>query len=311
MKPLQCTHRKAVVLGAGGFIGINLVQALVDDGFDVVCFARAPSPHWPAAVQVVTGDFISPPAELFDHMNDAIVFHLVSSCKPSNATTNALREVQADVCGTIRCLEATTGRTVRWVFISSGGTVYGRTAVDRIREDHPTDPICTYGAAKLAIEKYFGIYASLHGFDHVIARLANPYGPWQYPGRGQGVVANVLHMAARGEEVAIWGDGEQVRDFLYVQDAALGVMSAAQRGLAGEVYNIGSGKGYSLNGLLCEIERLMPVKRRYFPARAIDVRRNVLDSSKIQEHTGWVPRDGMASGGLQATAAWLRGLELD
>lgn len=306
MSSPRCTYRKAVVLGAGGFIGINLVQALVEAGFDVVCFARQASPHWPASTTAVIGDFASPPAALFDHMQDAIVFHLVSSCKPNNSTASALREIDADVGATIRCLEATSGRSLRWVFVSSGGTVYGPSDAEKIREDHATNPICTYGVVKLSIEKYLTVFARLHGLEFVVVRPSNPYGPWQYPGRGQGVIANILHRAACGEEVTIWGDGEQVRDFLYVKDAAQGVIAAAQHGVAGEAYNVGSGVGYSLNGLLAEMDKFMPVSRRYLPTRAIDVRRNVLDCTKIQEHTGWVPRDRLGSGGLQETSAWLR-----
>lgn len=307
----QCNYRKAVVLGAGGFIGINLVQALVQAGFDVVCFARKASPHWPAEVTRLVGDFAQLPDALLDHMHQAVVFHLVSSRKPTPGTESAWSELNDDVGSTIRYLEATAGHPVRWVFISSGGTVYGHSVADRIREDHPTDPICTYGVAKLAIEKYFGIYGTLHGLDHVILRLANPYGPWQYPGRGQGVIANLLAKALAGEPIQIWGDGGQVRDYIYVRDAVDGVIAAATMAPSRSVLNLGSGEGYSLNSLIEEIGRElnMPIRIERRPGRLVDVRRNLLDASKAKEMTGWSSNTPLGSG-LQMTRSWISGLNL-
>lgn len=307
MSAAAIPYRKAVVLGAGGFIGINLVNALVERGFRVVCFDRVASPHWPREVTSVVGEFVQMPAALLRHLDEAIVFHLVSSCKPSNGTADAQNEVTADLVTTIRYLDATVGRPLRWVFLSSGGTVYGHSLEDRIREDHPTNPICTYGAVKLAIEKYFGIYGTLHGLDHVVARLSNPYGPWQYPGRGQGVVATLLAKAVRDEEIEIWGDGEQVRDFLHVGDATAGLIAAAMSGVKGEVYNVGSGIGHSLNSLISQIEPVVSRKiaRRYLPNRTIDVRRNVLDCTKLQARSGWAASDRLNSGGLSSALEWL------
>lgn len=308
----QCNYRKAVVLGAGGFIGINLVQALVQAGFDVVCFARKASPHWPAEVTPLVGDFAQLPDALLDHMHEAVVFHLVSSCKPNNGTAGALTELNADVGSTIRYLDATEGHRNRWVFISSGGTVYGHSDADRIREDHPTDPICTYGVAKLAIEKYFGIYGTLHGLDHVIVRLANPYGPWQYPGRGQGVIANLLAKALAREPIQIWGDGGQVRDYIYVRDAVDGVVSLATMAPCKSVLNIGSGEGYSLNSLIEVIGRelSMPIRIDRRPGRLVDVRRNVLDASGARELTGWSSKTPLGLG-VQMTRSWISGTNLE
>lgn len=306
MSAAAIPYRKAVVLGAGGFIGINLVNALVERGFRVVCFDRVASPHWPREVTSVVGEFVQMPAALLDHLDDAIVFHLVSSCKPSSGTADAQNEVTADLVTTIRYLDATVGRPLRWVFLSSGGTVYGHSLEDRIREDHPTNPICTYGAVKLAIEKYFGIYGTLHGLDHVVVRLGNPYGPWQYPGRGQGLIANLVAKTGRGEAIEIWGDGEQIRDYIYIRDAVEGVLAVATGAPSGSVLNVGTGRGLSINDLVVAIQRELNLRSaiRRVSARSIDVKRNVLDCSAAKRLLGWESSTPM-SAGLQHVQAWI------
>lgn len=303
---MSCPYTKAVVLGAGGFIGINLVQSLVARGFEVVCFDRAACAHWPTRVKVVTGEFQEVPAALVREMHDAVVFHLVSSCKPVNSTTNAADEVAAELLTTIRFLELTKERRIRWVFLSSGGTVYGNTAEAAIPEGHPENPLCTYGVLKLAVEKYFQIYWRLHALDHVVVRLANPYGPWQFPGRGQGVIANMLAKAMRDEEIEIWGDGEQVRDYIYIDDAVDGILAAARSGATAAVYNVGSGVGRSINDLTRLIAgmRSAGLKVKYVPGRAVDVARNVLNIGKISGELGWAPKTSEEQG-LENTRRWL------
>ena len=298
MKSLGQQYRKAVVLGAAGFVGINLVQELCNQGYEVVCFDRHASPHWPSIVRSIVGDFSAHPAELIEELDHALIFHLVSSCCPSNQTAHATEELNRDLLATIGYLEATKNRNTRWVFLSSGGTVYGQSDAEILTEASPTNPICTYGAVKLAIEKYFSIYNTLHKLDCVIVRLSNPYGPWQLPGRGQGLIAVLLHKALKREKIEIWGDGEQVRDYIYIADAISGMCSAAVLGRSGEIYNVGTGHGYSIKQLVAHIERSKSwiLDLGYAPARAVDVKSNVLSNKKIYSHVGWRPVVNIESG---------------
>jgi len=303
----EIPYKKAVILGAAGFIGVNLAHALAAKGLILVCFDKVASPQWPPSVNSVVGDFIAPPDELMGELDDALVFHLVSASKPSPSTSQTGDEVTVDLAGTLRLLEATKGRKLHWIFFSSGGTVYGHNDAEFIAEMSATEPICSYGIIKLTLEHYFALYGKLHGVDYVIVRPANPYGPWQSPFQGQGLIAALLHKGLHNETIEIWGDGDNVRDYIYVDDLAQGVIAAAISGRHGEIYNIGTGQGHSINQLVAVIGSELGCRMNvvYAPARSVDVRRNVLCVDKLTAHTGWTPPTALAEG-IALTAKWMR-----
>ena len=300
------TFNKAVILGAAGFIGINLSHYLAKQGLKLVCFDRYFSPYWPQSATVITGDFAELPTKLLQELDHALVFHLISCSFPSPSTEKTVDEVENDVIATIRIIEKTKTRDLRWIFLSSGGTVYGQSNEDEINESSPKTPICSYGVAKLTIERYFTFYQALHNIDCVIVRPANPYGPWQDPNRGQGIIATMLYKALKGDTIDVWGDGENVRDYIFITDAIQGIMAAALAGKTGEIYNIGSAKGLSINQLISIISETLNVELniKYSDARNVDVRRNVLCVDKLSAHTGWKPKTTIDSG-VAMTAAWL------
>lgn len=303
-------HKRGVILGAGGFIGINLAFALAANGYEVVCFDRQINSHWPSQAKTVTGDFASLPSELLAELQDATVFDLVSSCRPSQHTDQAADEVLADVATTVRYLEQTRGRSIKWVFVSSGGTVYGPTAACPTTEEAPTQPICSYGLVKLTIEKYFDLYRKMHQTDYVVARVSNPYGPWQHPMRGQGVIAALVLKALTQQKIEIWGDGENIRDYLYIDDTTRALITLAETGHSGEIYNVSSGSGTTINELIGMIGTVVGerISANYAAARISDVRMSILDNSKISAHTGWAAKVGLQEG-IKATAQWISGQE--
>lgn len=299
-------YKKAVILGAAGFIGVNLSHALVELGYEVVCFDRVPSPGWPGIAQPIVGEFEAMPAELLQVLEQAVVFHLVSSCRPFPDTIHAADEVDHDLKTAIRYLEACKTKCLRWVFVSSGGTIYGNANTVMIGEAESPRPICSYGAVKLAIEQYFSLYGRLHGTDYVIARLANPYGPWQRPMSGQGIIATLIYKAQQGEQIEVWGDGENVRDYIYIADAVAGLIAAATV-KSGEVYNIGTGIGTSINQLIKLIgdSQGISIPVVYKESRSVDVRRNVLDASKLSSSSGWHPQIDLVAG-IGKSALWIK-----
>lgn len=300
------SHKRSVILGAGGFIGINLANALAARDHEVVCFDRFISPHWPQEAISITGEFSDLPPELLAALDDATVYHLVSSCRPSQHTEMAADEVIADVVTTLRYLESTRARSVRWLFVSSGGTVYGPDVPCPTTEEAPTYPICSYGLVKLTLEKYFALYGKLHGTDFVVARVSNPYGPWQDPSRGQGVIAALVYKALTGQAVEIWGDGENVRDYLYIDDTVRGLVELAKYGESGEVYNVSSGQGTSINEVIDVISQTLGLRLNtsYVAARKSDVRKSVLDNRKMRVQTGWAPAFQLQDG-IRSTADWM------
>jgi UDP-glucose 4-epimerase len=298
---------RAVILGAAGFIGINLSHTLAAQGWEVICFDHITSPNWPLSAKIIVGDFEKMPAALLESMEDATVFHLISSCRPSATTEKAADEVAYDLISTINYLELCRDRALRWVFISSGGTVYGHTEENALLESAGTQPICTYGLVKLSIEQYFSLYKKIHNIDYVVVRLANPYGPWQRPLIGQGLVATLIYKALNGESIEVWGSGENVRDYIYIDDAIEGILAAAQNGQSGEIYNVGTGKGTSINELIGMMREALSLEItfNYAEARNVDVKRNVLDNKKLSRRTGWKPVVNFDVG-VQRSADWIK-----
>jgi UDP-glucose 4-epimerase len=192
------------------------------------------------------------------------------------------------------------------VFISSGGTVYGITGDAPVAETAPTEPISAYGINKLTIEKYVALYHYLYRLEYSVLRLANPYGPFQDAHRRQGVVAALVHKALLGEPLEIWGDGSVVRDFVHVQDVVEAMIAVLHYEGPARVFNIGSGVGRSVAGIVADLEQLLgrPLARRFRPARRADVPVNVLDCGLIRQETGWCPRIAWLDG-LQDTIAWM------
>lgn len=299
-------HKRVVILGAGGFIGINLAHALAAEDYEVICFDRFQCSHWPHMAKPIIGEFANLPPELLAVLDNATVYHLVSSCRPSQVTEAAADELVADVAATLRYLEHTRTRNIRWVFVSSGGTVYGPNVPCPTTEDAPTNPICSYGVVKLSLEKYFALYNKLHGTDYVVARVSNPYGPWQDPLRGQGVIAALIYKALTGQTVEIWGDGENVRDYLFIDDAVRGLIELAKHGKSGSIYNLSSGDGTTINELIKVLGHVLGVQlnTNYVTERITDVRKSILDNTRLRNLTGWQPKIRLEDG-FKGTATWL------
>lgn len=306
---------RCLVLGGRGFMGSHLVDALLARGLHVRCFDR---PHVAPlgeahlsnpGFELHEGDLVSEADVSAALKGCDVCFHLVSTTLPKSSNADPVFDVESNVLGTVRLLNHALEAGVRKiVFISSGGTVYGVPSQVPIPESHATDPICSYGITKLAIEKYLGLFNQLHGLDYTVLRVANPFGPRQRTHSSQGVVAVFLGKALRGEPIEIWGDGSIVRDYISVEDVVSAMLAALDRSGTEHVFNIGSGRGLSLNQVLDAIERVTgkPTIRRYMPGRPFDVPASVLSIARAKEQLGWTPRIDFDDG-LARFAEWLSG----
>jgi len=301
-----------LILGGGGFLGYHLCLALLEAGHRVRIFDRPNIRRFAVlpqhTIEWIEGDFINS-EDLETALSEChIIYHLACTTLPRSSNDNPVYDIETNVVGTLRLLDlARRKRGTKIIFISSGGTVYGIPKEIPIRESHPTDPVCSYGIAKLMIEKYLFLYNRLYGLDYCIFRLANPFGERQKVAAEQGAVAVFLHKALNDDTIEIWGDGTVIRDYIYVRDAMDALVSAIAYSGEHRVFNIGSGQGRSLNQLLSEIEQVLgrSVRHAYVQGRAFDVPSNILDISLAAEMIGWRPQTPFHEG-LSVTLAWIR-----
>jgi UDP-glucose 4-epimerase len=302
-----------LVLGGAGFIGSRLAEALLQAGHRVKVFDRPHLDRLPEVsrhrgFETFTGDFLDPQTLVPALRGTEVVFHLISTTLPKTSNDNPMYDVETNVLGTLRLLELCRRHEVqKIVFGSSGGTVYGIPRSTPIDESHPTLPTCSYGIHKLMVEKYLHLTSMLHGLDYCVLRPANVYGPGQRLDIAQGAVAVFLDRALRNEPIQIWGDGNVVRDYVYVEDAVEAFVKALSFNGEHKVFNIGCGKGISLNQLLHEIQALIghALAVEYSGARALDVPVNVLDCALARRHLGWSAETPLAEG-LRRTCEWMR-----
>ncbi len=292
-----------LVLGARGFIGKHLCSALVAANHRVRGFDLQPANgNWPdiPGVEWTAGnlDHVSDVMTALDKID--LVFHLISTTIPQTSNENPLLDLQQNVGATLKLLELVIKqpRKPRFIFLSSGGTIYGIPHIIPIPEEHPTDPLSAYGIAKLAIEKYLALYGYLYKLDYSILRLANPYGEFQSHLSNQGVIAAFVHKALHHKPVEIWGDGSIVRDYLYIGDVISAMITLIDYNGPEKIFNIGGGKGHSILELLSVIKELFQHDIAYchLESRACDVPINVLDIKRAASILGWKPTTPLHEG---------------
>ncbi|MBK7354014.1 MAG: NAD-dependent epimerase/dehydratase family protein [Nitrosomonas sp.] len=294
---------KILVLGARGFIGKHLCTALVTANYEVYGFDLPPiNGCWPdiAGVNWIAGQFENQ-ADIISALDGIdLVFHMISTSIPKTSNENPLIDLQQNVSNTLKLLDIIIAqpKMPSIIFLSSGGTVYGIPFTIPIPEGHSTDPLSAYGIAKLTIEKYLALYGYLHGLDYRILRLANPYGEYQSFTSGQGIIAAIIHKALNHESLHIWGDGSVIRDYIYIGDVVSAMIAMIEYNGPEKLFNIGSGKGYSILDLLQTVRDLLQrdITCQYFPSRICDVPINVLDINRAVSVLRWNPTISLKEG---------------
>ncbi len=308
MNPSRC-----LVLGGSGFIGSHLVELLLESAFQVRVFSRSPSLSATLAgvkssVEFSVGDFrdaqtLANAVKGCDH-----VYHLIATTVPTTSNQDMVFDADSNLISTLRLLEICVHENVKQViFASSGGTVYGKSDKQAISECHSTEPRCSYGVVKLAIEKYLELFRIQHALDYTVLRISNCYGP-RLPINGeQGVVGAFLNRLQRGEPIELWGDGSITRDYVYVTDVALALRAALGQQSPFRVFNIGTGIGTSLLNLIEMMERATDchfhiLKRE---AREVDVPVNILDATRARKCLSWQATTPLEQG-LAKTWKWMQ-----
>lgn len=190
-----------------------------------------------------------------------IVYHLVSTNVPTTSNQHISQDIKANVLFSSNLFEACVKHGVKKVvFISSGGTVYGKEATCPLSENTPTNPISSYGVQKITIEKLLYLYSYMYGLDYRIIRLANPYGPYQRPNGVLGAVTTFTYKALKGEQIQVYGDGSVIRDFIYIDDAVRAILNIVNGDNKHRTFNLGCGYGTSIKDVLKSIEHALNLK---------------------------------------------------
>ncbi len=306
MDSTSCTNEslKILVMGGLGFIGSHLSRLLLQEGYQVRIFDKLYGSRNLIAdiekqIEIEEGDAERPEDILRAFRDINIAIDLIHTTVPEASMKDPSYDVQTNVvshASWLSLLKKT--RPSRIIYVSSGGTVYGTPQKNPIGEDHPTDPICSYGITKLAIEKYVAMYSNIKGIEYRICRPANVYGEGQHLNIGQGVIGVFLERCLKGQPIEIWGDGTIMRDYLYVNDMVRGIVKLINHQGDSRIFNISSGIGYSLNDIIAIIrnELKIPVIVKYMKSRKFDVSVNILDSLRLRLETGWEPQTDMVDG---------------
>lgn len=296
--------KRCLIFGGGGFIGSHLAEGLLSLGyivriFDIQHFNRNNIFQIEDSLEIVEGDFNNKVDIQTSLTNVDYVFHLVSTTIPSVSMKNLIYDIESNLVSSIHLLDACINSNIqKLVFISSGGTVYGIPKSVPITEDHSTLPISSYGIIKNTIEHYCILYKKLYGLNCSIFRLSNPYGERQNPYGKQGVIPVFLNKILLDQEIEIWGDGEVVRDYIYIKDVVNLLAKSISFNQDEAIFNLGSGIGYSLNELLLIIEEILQKKAivKYIEKRSFDVPINILDISKAKDSFNWNPNTDIKQG---------------
>lgn len=280
----MANKKNALILGGNGFIGSNLGKQLLKENYEVVSFDQV-LPETPIDdIQYISGDFFDDVTLRNLVQGKDIIYHAISTINPGNSNQGYMRGYEKDFLQTVKLCELLEGAKTKLIFLSSGGTVYGKQSTLPIPETALPRPINHYGNLKLCIENTMLTFAYQNGIDVVIARIANPYGPGQDYHKGVGFIDAAIKKAISGEIIEVWGDGQIVRDYIYIDDVCKALVAIAhQEEYSDKIINISSGKGISVNQILDIIRDINgTIDVQYQEARSVDLDKVILDNRKLK-----------------------------
>lgn len=284
--------RKWIVTGGAGFLGTNFLQSSAPEDGEIVVLDRRIS-QWQVKkpwIRYIDQDVREIEAFRSELEPNSVVVHMASVSYPGKAEHMIESDIQDNVLGTFRFANACADQGVRaFLFLSSGGAIYGDQPMSPIPEEANPKPKSAYGAMKLATEHYLRIVNQLRGLPIASLRVANPFGPW-HPGVGQGAINVFLHKIIHDEEIQIWGDGEQVRDYIPVADVCSAIRTIGKGYKEGcEAYNIGTGNGMTLKEIITAIHNVNGIMPNviFGSARSVDAEKNILDCRKMESSFDW------------------------
>lgn len=292
--------RKVVLLGGSGFIGRKLAAALSPDCF-VIAADRVSCEEFSekSNITFVPFDFTAKDPD-FSFLEDAdTVVHLISTLFPDDGTDQMLLDIENNLCSTVKLLEKMRTCHGELVFISSGGTVYGEGGDHPSTENDPLTAMCRYALTKIMIEETIKMYGFQNELPYKILRLSNPYGFNANSDRMQGAIPIFINKIIHGETITIWGNGNNERDYIYLDDAVDAIAKMVQAPQIHGIYNVAAGKSYSTLEVIQKIKDHIgdyPVIIEKTAPRKCDVRCSRMSVEKIKAAISWEPRHSLDDG---------------
>lgn len=276
--------KKILVLGGNGFIGRNLCEYMAQKGEMVYSFDMALPETKKEGIKYISGDFFDDYTLEKVIAGMDIVFHAICTLNPGNSNDKCLMGYERDFVQTAKLCYLLKDTNCRLIFLSSGGTVYGNQNIQPIREDAVPVPINHYGNLKLCIENTIRTFNFQSKRNMLVARISNPYGPGQNYLKGVGFIDAALKRAIHGETIEVWGNGDVVRDYIYIDDVCRMLYDLVHYHGKYEVFNLSSNTGTSQNDVLDIIKDIIPdVSIKYAEARSVDAKKIILDNTRIME----------------------------
>lgn len=301
---------KILVTGGAGFIGSNVVDAYIEAGHQVAVLDN-----------LSTGkkQNLNPKAKFFEadlrdkNLSDVIsgfspdiINHHAAQIDVRKSVTDPIYNAEVNDLGALNLLEAAVKAKIKkFIFASTGGAIYGEVRDKKGADElHAQEPISPYAITKRTTELYLHAYHVNQGLNYTVLRYGNVYGPRQDPLGEAGVIAIFCGRMFEGKNCTIYGDGKQLRDYVYVGDVAQANLLALNKG-ENQIYNVGTGTGTSVNQLYASLKKVTQFDKKavYAPARAGELFRSVLNSNKIKKELGWEAKQGIEQG-LKLTLEW-------
>jgi len=302
---------RALITGGAGFIGSHVADLMLAEGFEVTIvddLSHGRYENIPAGVKAFFRLDINDPAlaDVFSRTRPEVVIHDAAQIDVTSSMKEPVKDARTNITGSLALIECCRRFHVSKLIYASSAAVYGDPQFLPVTEDHPVMPMSCYGVSKHTVEHYLHVYGKAEGLRYTILRYANVFGPRQDTGGEGGVVAVFSEKMLRGEQVRIFGDGEQTRDFIYVEDVA-SANYAAIGSAAGVTLNISTGRETSVNELYARMAKLVPGAKPpvYEACSPGEIRRSVLDNTKARETMGWRPQHTLSEG-LQKTLDYYR-----
>jgi len=308
---LKHKYKTALITGGAGFIGSHIVDRLINDGFDVKVLDNFSSGslqnlahhHERKNLKLIKGDIRDFQIVKKSLKDVDVVFHEAALASVTLSIENPIETNEVNITGTLNLLKASADQNVKRFIYASSAAVYGDTLSPKKTEDMVPNPTSPYGVSKLAAENYVKLFHKVYGLETVSLRYFNVYGPRQrfdIQCAYGGAITIFLNRLLRNMPPIIFGDGEQTRDFVYVQDVVEANMLAMEnKDAEGEVFNIGTGKNISINQLAELLKNLMDrkdIKNTYVDPRPSDIKHGYANIDKAKKVLGYAPKFSIKKG---------------